>query len=197
MPSTDSKNEVIEARDRTEWRRWLEAHHDRPNGVWLILRKKSAGEPRLTYDGAVEEALSFGWIDSRANLLDEHRFKLLFLPRKPGSSWARTNKERVERLIAQGLMAPAGMAKVEAAKRDGSWAFLEPIENLQMPSDLEDALAAYPKAEKNFQMFSASSKKSILFWIASAKRPETRRKRIEETVSQASQNRKANQYVRK
>jgi uncharacterized protein YdeI (YjbR/CyaY-like superfamily) len=182
------------APDRRAWRAWLEQHHATAPGVWLIYYKKGSGKPRVAYADAVEEALCFGWIDSRPNAIDEERYMQLFSPRKPHSIWSRLNKQRAEKLIAEGLMTSAGMAKIEAARADGSWDTYEAVEALTMPSDLKKALAANPTARKNFAAFSNTSKKIILHWVASAKRPETRARRIEETVRLAAQNLKANQY---
>jgi uncharacterized protein YdeI (YjbR/CyaY-like superfamily) len=116
----------------------------------------------------------------------------MFTPRRPGSPWSRSNKERVARLAREGRMTPAGRALVEAAKRDGSWTKLDAVENLAVPSDLAEALAANSKAEQHFNAFSPSARRHILGWIASAKRPETRAKRIAETVRLAADNLKAN-----
>lgn len=182
------------ATSRLEWRRWLEQHHATASGVWLVSYKKETGKPRVSYSEAVEEALCFGWVDSRPNKLDTERFKLLFTPRKPGSPWSRLNKSRVQRLIADGRMTPAGLAKVEAAKQDGSWSKLDQIEELTVPPDLRRALAANRQARDFFNAFPPSSKKNILWWIASAKHPETRAKRIAQTVDMASRNLKANHY---
>ena len=117
----------------------------------------------------MEEALCFGWIDSTVNRLDAHRFKQLFTPRKPGGTWARTNKERVERLIAAGLMTPAGLAPIEAAKADGSWTLLDDVEGLVVPEDLASALHASPAAERGFHDLPDSQKKMALYWIQTAK----------------------------
>lgn len=169
-------------------------HHTRKQGVWLISYRKETGKPRFDYDEAVEEALCFGWIDSKPNKLDEERSLLWFAPRKAGTGWSKLNKERVERLIEQGLMMPAGLAKVEAAKQDGSWNALDAIEALEIPPDLELALANYAMAKQNFAAFPKSVKRGILEWIATAKRPETRAKRIQETAQLANENIRANQW---
>jgi uncharacterized protein YdeI (YjbR/CyaY-like superfamily) len=182
------------AKDRREWRTWLEEHHATAPGVWLIYYKKESGKPRVPYADAVEEALCFGWVDSRPNKLDDERFMQLFSPRKPGSPWSRLNKRRVEKLIEQGDMTAAWLAKVVAAKKDGSWSRLDAVEKLTIPKDLKTALAADVVARTNFMAFSNSSKKNILWWIESAKRPETRQKRIAETVALAARNLKANHY---
>lgn len=184
----------IHPKTRAEWRAWLEQNHTRTQGVWLISYKKGTGKPRFEYDEAVEEALCFGWIDSKPNKLDEERSLLWFAPRKRGTGWSKLNKERVERLIEQGLMMPAGLAKVEAAKEDGSWNALDAIEALEIPSDLEEALTAYSEAKQNFEAFPRSAKRGILEWIISAKKPETRAKRVAETAQLAAQNLQANQW---
>lgn len=184
----------IHPKTRLEWRRWLEQHHTRREGVWLISYKKASGKPRLEYDDAVEEALCFGWIDSKPNKLDAERSMLWFAPRKSGTGWSKINRDRVEKLIAAGLMAPAGLAKVEAARQDGSWYALEAVDALQIPPDLAAALAAFPEAARNFDAFPKSVKRGILEWISTAKRPETRARRIGETARLADQNIRANQW---
>lgn len=178
------------ARNRQEWRRWLEKNHASSQGIWLIYYKKGTDEPCVTYEEAVEEALSFGWIDSKVNALDEKRYMQIFTPRKSGSIWSRSNKERVERLIKSGKMTTAGLKKVDAAKRDGSWNVLDDVEDLKIPEDLKKALEANETALEHFTAFRDSPKKQILWWIASAKRPDTRRRRIEKTVSLAEKNKK-------
>ncbi len=149
--------------------------------------------PVLEYEAAVEEALCFGWVDSTAGRVDERRAKLYFAPRKAGSGWAATNKARVERLLAAGLMAPAGIAAVERAKADGSWTALDAIEQGVVPDDLAAALAASPPAAANFDAFPKSVRRAILYWISQAKRPETRAARILETATLAARNERANQ----
>jgi uncharacterized protein YdeI (YjbR/CyaY-like superfamily) len=187
------ENSVV-AGTRTEWRAWLEANHARDEGVWLVTYKKGSGKPYLDYDAAVEEALCFGWVDSKPGKLDDERTMLYYAPRKPRSGWSRPNKERVERLIAAGLMAPAGLAKVEAAKADGSWSALDAVEALEVPADLSAALDADPEARRHFDAFPRSAKRGILEWVCAAKKPETRAKRVEETARFAAQNVRANQW---
>ncbi len=180
---------LVEPANRSEWRAWLEANHDTSDGIWLAVGKKGRSRTSLTYDDAVEEALCFGWIDSTVRRLDAGRFKQLFTPRRPGSIWAKSNKERVERLIDAGLMTPAGLAPIEAAKADGSWTLLDEIDALKIPPDLAAALAAEGQASEGFTALGDSEKKRALYWIASAKRPETRAKRIRETVRTAAEQR--------
>ena len=136
---------MVAADDRATWRSWLEVNHATARGAWLVTWRRGHG-PVLAYEEAVEEALCFGWVDSTAGRVDDRRSKLYFAPRKPGSGWAATNKARVERLLAAGLMAPAGIAAVERAKADGSWTSLDAIELGIIPDDLVAALAAHPPA---------------------------------------------------
>lgn len=182
---------------RDEWRAWLEQNYTRTEGIWLITYKKATGKPRVEYDESVEEALCFGWIDSKGNKLDDDRSMLWFAPRKPGSNWSASNKGRVERMITAGLMKPAGLAKIEAAKSDGSWNVLDSVEALEIPPDLEAALGVYSEAGQNFDAFPRSVKRAILEWIVNAKMPETRAKRVEETARLAQDNIRANQWRRK
>jgi uncharacterized protein YdeI (YjbR/CyaY-like superfamily) len=188
MRHADLQFETFYAKNRHEWREWLKANHDNAAGIWLMYYKKGSGKPRVAYDEAVEEALCFGWIDSRPNALDDERYIQRFSPRNPKSPWSKLNKQRVERLIEQGLMTAAGLAKIEAAKQDGSWSVYDAIEDLQISADLDRALTGDPIAYSHFNAFGNSSKKQILWWIESAKRPETRFKRIEQTVTSAAQN---------
>ncbi len=184
--------EQVHPATRDEWRRWLAGHHATARGVQLVYARRGSGLPTISYDEAVEEALCFGWIDSTERKLDEQRYMQLFTPRKPKSSWSKSNKVRVARLVDDGLMTDAGMAKISAAKQDGSWTFLDSIEALEIPTDLAAAFARNSKARRNFEAFPPSSKKIILLWIASAKRDETRARRVAETVSLAVRNIRAN-----
>jgi uncharacterized protein YdeI (YjbR/CyaY-like superfamily) len=193
-PDPDLPPNAVLPRSRAEWRAWLAEHHARPGGVWLVSHKKAAGGPHVTYDEAVEEALCFGWVDSKPAKLDAARTMLWFAPRKTGSRWAATNKARVGRLLAAGLMAPAGLAKVEAAKADGTWDALDAVEALEVPADLAAALAGYPHAAANFAAFPKSARRGILEWVVAAKRPETRAKRVAETARLAEDNVRANQW---
>lgn len=179
---------------RDEWRAWLEQNHTRTQGVWLITYKKATGKPRVAYAETVEEALCFGWIDSKSNALDDERAMRWYAPRKPRTGWSRVNKQHVERLLAAGLMTPAGQAKIDAAQQDGSWSALDAVENLEIPPDLAAALAAAPAANAYFAAFPRSAKRAILEWIAHAKTDATRAKRIAETVRLAEQNQRANQW---
>jgi len=179
--------EAVQPQGRAAWRRWLDEHHEQSPGVWLVRYKKTTGKPRIEYEDAVEEALAFGWIDSTARPLDDERSMIRFTPRKPRTGWAASNKKRVERLLAAGLMHPAGLAKVELAKADGSWELLDSAENLEIPADLEAALAAYPSARANFDAFPATVRKMTLGWIQLARRADTRAARVSETARLASE----------
>jgi uncharacterized protein YdeI (YjbR/CyaY-like superfamily) len=170
---------------RSAWRTWLKAHHASAKGVWLVYRKRSAGTRSLTYDAAVQEALCYGWIDSVLRSLDDRRFMQLFTPRRPGSTWSALNKRRVKLLLSSGRMAEPGLAKIRAAKRDGSWNALTSIDRLTVPADLRKALASAPKARQAFSDTSPSRKKAILWFIVSAKKPETRAARIRRIVDSA------------
>jgi uncharacterized protein YdeI (YjbR/CyaY-like superfamily) len=178
---------------RAEWRRWLRQNHKRTEGVWLITYKKSTGKTRLAYDDAVEEALCFGWIDSKPRKPDEDRSMLRFSPRKAATVWSKLNKDRIDGLIARHLMQPAGLAKVEAAKRDGTWVKLDAVEALEIPGDVAAALTKYESAA-NFHAFPRSVSRGILEWIGNAKPPDTRAKRVEETASLAGRNVCAKQW---
>ena len=183
-------------RTRPAWRAWLAEHHAREAGLWLIRYKKAAGKPTLSYADVVEEALCFGWIDSLPRALDAERTMLYVAPRKPGSGWSRLNKERAERLIRAGRMTPAGQAKIDAAKADGSWNALDAVEALTVPDDLAAAFAQHPGAAAHWDAFPRSVKRGILEWITTAKRADTRRRRIEETARKAQRNERANQWRR-
>jgi len=194
MPGKTSPIPSYHPKSRAEWRKWLAANHASSKGIWLVLIKKGAGMAGIRYSDAVEEALCFGWIDSRPGTLDKERYRLYVAPRKPGSVWSKLNKQRIRKLVKEGRMTSAGLVKIEAARKDGSWNTLDEIDRLVMPADLLEQLSANEDAKRNFESFSTSSKKIILFWIASAKRDETRQKRIEETVRLAAQNIKAAHY---
>ena len=185
---------MIQPRSRAELRAWLEGNHAASAGVWLATYKKATGKPRLDYDEIVEEALSFGWVDSKPNSLDDERSLLWISPRKPRSGWSRINKQRIEKLEREGLMTEAGRAVVAVAKANGGWTALDGVEALEVPDDLSLALRDNPRAAQNFEAFPPSSKKIILTWIAGAKRPETRAKRVSETVALAAKNIRANHY---
>ncbi len=190
----NTEPERFHAETRAAWRHWLEDHHQTRRSVWLVTWKKHTGRPAVTYDDAVSEALAFGWVDSKPAKLDADRSMLYFSPRRPGSAWSRPNKERVHVMENRGLMADAGRRAVEAAKEDGSWTKLDDVEDLIVPADLERALDDHPGAKAHWDGFPRSAKRGILEWIAQARRPDTRARRIEETAARAAEGERANQW---
>lgn len=180
--------ERFEPGSPADWRAWLAEHHGRGYGVWLVTRRAA---PCVTYEEAVEQALCFGWVDSTAGRLDDERTMLWFAPRKARSGWARTNKLRIERLIAEGLMQPAGLALVEAAKADGSWTLLDDVEDLVVPPDLVEAFARHPGSREQWEAFPRSVKRAQLEQVVQAKRPETRARRVEQVASSAARGERA------
>jgi len=186
----------IEIQTRREWRSWLAEHHASSSGVWLVTYKKATGIGDLDYASAVEEALCFGWVDSRPGKVDDRRTKLWFAPRRPRSVWSKLNKQRVERLLSQGLMSDAGLKMVALAQQAGTWSALDGVEAITVPPDLAEALGQNAQAADCFNAFPPSAKKGILQWIQSAKQATTRARRIAETVTLAAQNKRANSWPR-
>lgn len=184
----------VHPKSRNAWRQWLQKNHRTSEGIWWIYYKKASGKARVTYEEAVEEALCFGWIDSLPRKLDAERAMLKFTPRKPKSVWSELNKKRVMQLIKSNLMTPAGLASIEEAKKNGSWETLNTSDQQAntntLPADLEKALKKNKKAYDNFIGFSISYRRQFLYWIDSAKRPETRAARITQTVLMATANKK-------
>ena len=183
---------VCRAKDRKAWRRWLEKNHASQKSVWLLLYKKNTGIPSVYYPEAVDEALCFGWIDSKANTKDAESYYQYFAKRNPNSKWSKVNKEKVVLLEQQGLMTDAGRAMIELAKEKGTWNALDDVEQIIIPDDLQKLFTKNKKAKQHWETFSRSVKRSILEWISNAKRTETRTKRIQETVTLAAQNIRAN-----
>lgn len=182
--SERAERPLLEVPDRAALHEWLARNHETSPGVHLAVSRKRGTTTELTYEDAVLEGLSFGWIDSTTHKLDEQRMSILFTRRKPTSTWSRSNKERVERLTREGRMMPAGMAAVEVAKRNGSWTLLDEIDSLAVPPELSEALAT-AGATAAWEAASASQRKMALYWIASAKRPDTRKRRLEAVVEAA------------
>jgi uncharacterized protein YdeI (YjbR/CyaY-like superfamily) len=179
---------------RQEWRQWLIDHHASAPYIWLVYYRKKSGRPSLSWSDAVEEALCFGWIDSTKKTLDDQRFMQFFAKRKPSSTWSKINKEKVQRLIEEGLMTPAGYASVETARQNGAWTILDEAESLVIPDDLDAALSRLSGAKAYFLGLSNSARKSILQWMLLAKRPETRQKRIDEIATRAAHKQKPKQF---
>ncbi len=168
------------------WRAWLADNHSRTTGVWLVQYKPRTGKPAIAYEDAIGEALCFGWVDSTYRRLDDERGMLWWSPRRRGSVWSSSNKERVRHLGAEGRMNEAGLAAVAAAKADGSWSILEPVEALLVPDDLATAMAEHPRARPNWDAFTATAKRAYLLWIVTAKRAVTRRRRVLETADRVA-----------
>lgn len=185
---------TLHAPTRAAWRQWLLENHTSQKSVWLIIYKKDSGTPSVYYKEAVDEALCFGWIDSKPNKRDEHSFFQYFSARNPKSNWSRVNKEKITRLLKADLMHEAGLAMINTAKETGTWDALNEVENLVIPPDLQEALDGFPKAGEHFEAFPRSVKRGILEWIFNAKRADTRQKRIASTAALAQENKRANQY---
>jgi uncharacterized protein YdeI (YjbR/CyaY-like superfamily) len=183
----NGKTEIFDPESRQAWHDWLSKNHHSSKGVWLVIRKKNSRKDGINLENAIEEAVAFGWVDSKLNVHDKDSFRLIFTPRQRGSIWSKSNKQRVEKLTKQGLMTPAGNATVEAAKQDGSWNRLDSINELKLPQDFRSALASDQIAQKTFDGYSDSVKKQILWWLESAKRKDTRQKRIEQATAWAAQ----------
>lgn len=177
--------------DRAGWRAWLIADHGMSKGVYLTSWRRGSGKASVPYEEAVEEALCVGWVDSTSRNLDEERSIQWFAPRRSRSAWARSNKDRVERLTAAGLMLPAGLAVIEEAKRNGMWTLLDDVENLVVPDDLAAALAARPPGRDNWDAFPRSARRAMLEWVVQARRPETRADRIDRIAERASRGERA------
>ena len=176
----------VELSSRAEWRAWLTANHRSSAGVFLVSWKRRTGRPTVAYEEAVEEALCFGWIDGVLNKVDDERSMQWFAPRRPRSTWARSNKERVARLEAAGLMTEGGRAAIAIARANGSWESLDAIDSLVVPDDLAAALAARPGARERFDGSSASVRRMTLAWVYQAKRPATRAARVEQVAAIAA-----------
>ncbi|MBP9686857.1 MAG: YdeI/OmpD-associated family protein [Candidatus Doudnabacteria bacterium] len=184
----------VYSKDRATWRLWLGKHHGQKEGVWLVYDKNKASERALTYDALVEEALCFGWIDSTSGRVSETQAKIWVAPRNPKSNWSKSNRDRVVKLIKAKKMHVSGLVLVKLAKKTGTWDALVDVQNNVVPADLAVALAKNKKAQKHFDAFPPSSKCIILEWILNAKKPETRKVRITETVALAAKNVRANHY---
>ena len=168
-------------------RKWLEKNHLTKDAVWFIFYKKHTGKPTVNWSDAVDEALCFGWIDSKAETVDNNTFRQYFCKRKPNSTWSKINKQKIKNLMSKGLMTPAGLTVIEVAKQNGSWTILDEVEELIIPRDLEEAFTKLRNAKAYFLTLSKSNKKNLLQWIALAKTGATRQKRVLEIAENASQ----------
>ncbi|HMR90416.1 MAG TPA: YdeI/OmpD-associated family protein [Saprospiraceae bacterium] len=191
---TKKEVEIFYPKNKKEWRVWLENNHARHDNVWVVFYKKACGIPTISWSDSVDEALCFGWIDSKKIAIDSEKSHQFFSKRKPKSTWSKINKEKVERLIAEGLMTKAGLECIEIAKQNGSWTMLDDVDALIIPPDLEAAFERYPRSKAFFESLSPSIKKMMLYWIISAKQKETRQKRINEIAEMAGQNQKPKQF---
>jgi uncharacterized protein YdeI (YjbR/CyaY-like superfamily) len=190
------KDEILtfHAKTQEEWRMWLEKNHLVEKAIWLIIYKKNSKIPSVYYPEAVDEALCFGWIDSKPNKRDEESYYQFFSKRNPKSNWSKVNKEKVARLLTEGWIAPAGLDAIEIAKKNGTWTALDDVDKLIVPVDLQKLLDVNKIAKDNWERFPPSSRRGILEWILNAKQATTRQKRISETVALAEKNVKANHF---
>lgn len=170
---------------RTQWRKWLAENHGKEKrGIWLVFHKKQAGKPSLEYEESVEEALCFGWIDSIIKRIDADKYCRKFTPRIDDSQWSSTNRKRAEKMIKEGRMTEFGLAKIRAAKRSGNWAKdARPLIKLEVSPELSEALARNRAAEDFFEKLAPTYRKQFIGWIITAKRPETRAKRLKESLA--------------
>jgi len=176
--------ERVTAPDSATWRAWLSSNHETSPGVWLIFYKAKSGKPSIDWGTAVDEALCFGWIDSKVVSLDEERYEQYFTKRKPGSPWSKLNKEKIAALEAEDRLAEQGRAAIEAAKADGSWSMMDEAEALIIPDDLAELLDG--SSLETFRSFSPSRQRNVLAWIVLAKREDTRTRRIQQTAEALS-----------
>jgi uncharacterized protein YdeI (YjbR/CyaY-like superfamily) len=170
--------------NRNDWRAWLEKNHDAAKEVWLIYYKKHAGKPGILYEASVEEALCFGWVDSIIKRLDDDRCARKFTPRKGASAWSESNKKRAEKMIRKGRMTEVGMAKIIEARERGEWSRVREVsKELVVPSFIQKALAKNEKAHAFFGTLADTYKRQIVSWVSSAKREETKARRLTEVIS--------------
>ena len=191
MKESKSKSEVLHIVTRKAWRKWLSRNHTKKKEVWLIYFKKHTGKPRIPYDDAVEEALCYGWIDGKVRRIDDEKFMQLFTPRKAKSNWSEHNKKRAEKLIKKGLMKDSGLVAIKEAKKRGVWDQSSPMyDEKNIPEELEAALKKNKTAKKNYDNLAPTYKKQFHWFVVSAKRTETREKRIREAMMLLKANKK-------
>jgi uncharacterized protein YdeI (YjbR/CyaY-like superfamily) len=172
--------ELFYPKSTKEWRKWLEKNHVKKDAVWLMYYKKATGKPSITWSESVDVALCFGWIDSKHVGIDQESSKQYFCKRKAKSTWSKINKQKIEKLSAEGLITEAGFKSIEIAKDNGSWTLLDDVDNLVIPPDLALLFKQNKTAIDRFEKLSLSAKKVLLYKLKSAKRPETRRKVLDE-----------------
>lgn len=190
----DLEKKTITINTRQEWREWLMQNHHSVQNIWLICNTKKSGLPTVSWGELVDEALCFGWIDSTRKTVDSNSFMQLYGKRKIKSIWSKINKEKVQKLIDEGLMQPAGLESIDIAKENGSWTSLDSVEELLIPSDLEHAFTAHAGSKDYFLSLSKTVKKMMLHWVTFAKRPETRKKRINELVEHAAKKQRPERF---
>lgn len=174
-----------------DWEQWLEEHHSTSQGLWLKLAKKGSGITSISYQQALDIALCFGWIDGQKNSFDETYWLQKFTPRRKRSPWSRINREKATTLIEQGRMRPAGLQEVERAKTDGRWdAAYASQSQIEMPEDLQSALDASPQARAFFEQLNSANRYAILYRVTTAKKAETRQRRIAQFIEMLEQGRK-------
>ncbi len=188
MPRRPKVSEPLRFRTAAEWRAWLDEHHDTASEAVLFIAKKAVLSG-LHYEEALEEALCYGWIDSKGRAHDAARFTLRFSPRKPDGIWSLSNRKRVYRLLRAGKMRPAGLAQVRIAKATGAWKrALHSGEKPPLPSDLRNALRAVPAAWSHFRALTDAYQGTYIQWVLDAKKEETREKRIRLVVERSAKN---------
>ncbi|MEN6424480.1 MAG: YdeI/OmpD-associated family protein [Phycisphaerales bacterium] len=177
--------------NRDQWRAWLEDNHATAQELWLVFHKKHTSKRGLTYDEAVEEALCFGWIDGILKRIDDEKHMNRFCPRRTNSIWSERNKERVRKMIEAGRMTEAGLAKVREAKENGQWDKAAQREDtVIVPAELAAALAKDERARLNFEKLAPSYRRQFIYWVGTAKREETRRKRVALAVRMIRENKR-------
>lgn len=186
-----NETEIFHPTSQADWRQWLDENHLSRQSVWLVFYSKLSEKPSISWSKAVDEALCYGWIDSKKIKINEEKSHQFFSKRKPQSTWSKINKQKVQNLIENGLMTQAGFNSIEVAKQNGSWTILDEVEELIIPKDLETAFKKRKGSKDFFLSLSKTIRKMILTSLVLAKRPETRQKRIDEI---AGQNKKPKQY---
>jgi uncharacterized protein YdeI (YjbR/CyaY-like superfamily) len=177
--------------NQTEFERWLAEHHASCEGLWLLIAKAGAPEPSVTYAQAVESALCYGWIDGQKKAFDAQGWVQRFTPRRPRSLWSKNNRIKAQALIEAGRMQPSGLAEIERAKADGRWdAAYDGARTAVVPPDLEQALEAQPAAKSFFATLDGTNRYAVLWRVLTAKRPQTRAKRIRELVEMLARHEK-------
>lgn len=182
--------EIFYPTSQAMWRKWLQENHISKQAVWLVFYNKSSEKKSISWSESVDEALCFGWIDSKKIKIDDETSHQFFSKRKPKSTWSKINKNKVDKLIEQGLMTEAGFAGIEIAKQNGSWTILDEVEELIIPPDLEAEFAEKPNSKDFFLSLSKSVRKIILAWLVFAKTTQTRQKRITEIIERAENKQK-------